>query len=114
LTDLQNIPLTGAKRASVHLYSSSPSKKRSKGEKWLDDADQAPVLASSRRDAANASGVASMEAGQLTGVASQSGFTREHGADVDEETCQSQRHALRARSRAIEEKLRHALVSEAR
>jgi hypothetical protein len=114
LTDLQNIPLTGAKRASVQLYSSNPSKKRSKDEKWLDDADQDPVLASSRRDAANASGVASMEAGQLPGVASQSGFTREHGADADEETCQSQRHALRARSRAIEEKLRHALVSEAR
>jgi hypothetical protein len=55
-----------------------------------------------------------MEAEQLTDAAPESGCTRERGPDVDEETRRSQRRALRARSRAIEEKLRYALVSESR
>jgi hypothetical protein len=111
--NLKNIPLTGTKRASVHLYSSSPSKKRSKDGKHLNVyADEHPVFASSRRETTNASGVASMEAEQLTDAAPESGCTRERGPDVDEETPRSQRRALRARSRAIEEKLRYALESE--
>jgi hypothetical protein len=115
LMSLQNIPLTGTKRASVHLYSSSPSKKRSKDEKYLNAyADEDPVFASSRRETTNASGLASMEAGQLTDVAPESGCTGERGPEVDEEARRSQRRALQARSRAIEEKLRYALVSEAR
>jgi hypothetical protein len=115
LMNLKNIPLTGTKRASVHLYSSSPSKKRSKDEKYLNVyADEDPVFASSRRETTNTSGMASMEAEQLTDAAPESGCTRERGPDVDEETRRSQRRALRARSRAIEEKLRYALVSESR
>jgi hypothetical protein len=115
LMNLQNIPLVGTKRASVHLYSSSPSKKRSKDEKYLNTyADEDPVFGSSRRDTTNASGVASMEAGQLTDAGPESGCTGERGPDVDEETRRSQRRALRARSRAIEERLRYALEIEAR
>jgi hypothetical protein len=114
LMNLQNIPLTGTKRASIHLYSSSPSKKRSKDETYLNAyADEDPVFASSRRETTNASGLASLEAGQLTDASPKSGYTGERGADVDEETSQSQRRALWVRSRAIEEKLRYALVSEA-
>jgi hypothetical protein len=114
LMSLQNIPLNGTKRTSVHLYSSSPSKKRSKDEKYLNVyADEDHVFASSRRETTNASDVASMEAGQLTDAPPESGCTGECGPDVDEETRGSQRRALRARSRAIEEKLRYALVSEA-
>lgn len=114
LMSLQNIPLAGTKRASVHLYSSSPSKKRSKDEKYLNVyADEDHVLASSRRETTNASDVASMEAGQLADVPPEPGCTGERGPDVDEETRRSLRRALRARSRAIEEKLRYALVSEA-
>ena len=115
LMSLQNIPLTGTKRASIHLCPSSPSKKRSKDEKFLNAyADEDPVFASSRREMTNASSVASMEAGQLTNGTPESGYTGERGADVDEETNQSKRRALRVRSRAIEEKLRYALGSEAR
>ena len=114
LMSLQNIPLTGTKRASVHLYSSSPSKKRSKDEKYLNPyAEEDPMFASFRRETIDVSGVASMEAGQLTDAAPESDCTGERGPDVDEETCRSKRRALRARSRAIEEKLRYALVSEA-
>jgi len=115
LTNLQNIPLTGTKRASVHLYSPSPSKKRSKDEKWLNGyPGEDPVLESSRRETANASGVASMEVRQLTDAAPESGSTRERGPDVEEEMRQSERRALRARSRAIEKKLRYALVFDTR
>ena len=115
LMNLQNIPLTGTKRTSAHLCSSSPSMKRSKDEKYLNAyAGQDPVLAFSRREMTNTSGETSMDAGQLTDAAPELGCTGERGPDVDEETCQLQRRALRARSHAIEEKLRYALVSEAR
>ena len=112
LMSLQNIPLTGTKRASVHLYSSNPSKKRSKDEKYLNaDADEDPVFASSRREMANASGVASMDAGQSPDAAPEFGCMGERSPDVDVETRQSQRRALRTRSHAMEERLRYALVS---
>jgi hypothetical protein len=113
LMSLKNIPLTGTKRASVHLYSSSLSKKRSKDEKYLNAyADEDHVFASDRRETTNASGAALMEVGLLTDTPD-SGWMGKSGPDIDEEACRSQRHALRARSRAIEEKLRYALVSEA-
>ena len=110
LINLQNTPLTGTKRASVLLYSSNPSEKRSKNEKYLITyADEDPIFASHRRGTTN--GVASMEVGQLTDAAPECGCTGECGPDVDEETRRSQRRALRARSCAIGEKLRYALVS---
>jgi hypothetical protein len=106
LTDLQNIPLTGTKRASVHLYSSNPATKRRKVEKCLDAYTEGPVLASPTSEvAAGSRGVPAM------GSAPESGCL---GEDVDEETRRFQRRALRGRSRAIEEKLRQALVMEAR
>ena len=112
---LQKFPLTGIKRASVHVYSSSPSKKRSKDEKdpnAYTDGDL--VFPTSRRETTNASDVVSAKVGQLANAAPESDCTGERGPNVDEETRRSQRRALRARSRAIEEKLRYALVSEAR
>ena len=115
LMSLQNIPLTGTKRTSVHLYSSSPSKKQSKGKKYLNVyADEDPLFASSRRDTTNASGVSSMGAGKLTDATSESGCMGECCQDEEDKTHQSQRRALRDRSRVIEEKLRYALVSELR
>ena len=115
LMNLQNTPLTGTKRASVPLSSSSPSQKRSKIEKSLNTyADEDPVFASSRRETTNDSGVASTEAGQLTDAAPECSCTGEHGRDIDEETPRSQQRALRARSQAIGDRLRYALVSEAR
>ena len=108
LTDLQNIPLTRTKRAPLHLYS-DPAKKRSKVEK----AEEDPVMDSPRRKVAGPPGAAATEARKSTDVAPESGCTGQLGPD-DEETRRSQRRALRARSRAIEEKLRHALVTEAR
>jgi hypothetical protein len=112
LLNLKNIPFTGTKRASAPLYSSSPSEKRSKDEKYL-GAYKDPVLVSHRRETTNASGLASMGAGQLTDAAPESTCTGERGPDVEEETRRLQRRALRARSHAIEEKLRDALLSEA-
>ena len=115
LMSLQNIPLTGTKRASAHLHSSSPSKKRSKDEKYQNAyADEDPVFASSRGETTNAPDISSMEAGKLTDAAPESGCMGERPRDGDDETRRSQRRALRDRSRAIEEKLRYALVSESR
>jgi hypothetical protein len=115
LMNLKNIPLTGTKRASVPLFSSSPREKRSKDEKYLNTySDECPVFASTRRETTNVCSVASKEAGQLIDVAPESGCTGERGPAVDEETRRLQRRALQARSRAIEEKLRYALASEAR
>ena len=62
---------------------------------------------SPRMKAAGSPGAAAMEARKLTDVAPESGCIGQRGPD-DEETRRSQRRALRARSRAIEEKLRHA------
>lgn len=115
LVDLQNISLTGTKRVSLHLYSSSPSKKRKKNEKYLNIyADEHPMFATSKREKTNTSVVASMQVEQLTDAAPQSGSSGKRGPDVNDETRRSQRRALLARSRAIEDKLRYALVSEAR
>jgi hypothetical protein len=109
LTDLQNIPLAGTKRASVHLFSSTPVKKRSKVEGWLDACtEEDTVFTSLRREATGAPGVASMKA---TDTAAESGCTRERDPDFNGETRGSQRRSLRARSRAIEEKLRNALAN---
>lgn len=115
LMNLKNIPLTGKKRASVPLFPSSSCEKRSKDEKYLNTyADEHPVFASTKGEMTKVSSVASMEGGQLTNDAPESGCTEERGPGVDEETSRFQRRALRARSRAIEEKLRYAFSSEAR
>ena len=109
LTDLQSIPLTGTKRGSVHQYSSNPATKRSKVEKCLKaHTEEGPLLASPTSETANDRGVAVMDS------APESGCLGERGPDIDGETRRFQRRALRARGRAIEEKLRQALVMEAR
>ena len=109
LTDLQNIPLTRTKRGSVHLYSSNPATKRSKVEKCPDAyTEEGPLLASATSEAASNRGVSVMDS------APEFGCFGERGPDADGEMRRFQRRALRARSRAIEEKLRQALVMEAR
>jgi hypothetical protein len=115
LMNLKNIPLTGTKRASAPLFPSSSCEKRRKEEKYPNTyADEYPVFASTGRETTDVSGVASTESGQLTGAALESGCTGERGSGADEETRRLQRRTLRARSRAIEEKLRYALASGAR
>jgi hypothetical protein len=112
LMDLQNIPLAGTKRAPVHLCFSTPARKRSKVEGWPNAcAEEDSVLAFPRREENSVPGVAAMEAWKSTDAAPESGCTRERGPDVSGETRRSQRRALRARSRAIEEKLRNALAA---
>ena len=113
LTDLQNIPPTGTKRASVNLCSLGPANKRSKVEKSL-YTGECHVLGSPRKKAPGPPGAAAMEAQKSTGVAPESSHMDEHDPDVDRETRRFQRRALRARSRVIEEKLRHVLVMDAR
>lgn len=110
LTDLQNVPRTGTKRASVNQCSLDSAKKRSKVKKSPD----APVLASPRTKVVGPPGAAAMEVQELTDNALEPGYMMgECGTDVDREMGRSQRHALRARSRAIEEKLRHVFVKDA-
>jgi len=112
LTDRQNIPLTGTKRSSVNLCSLGLANKRSKVETSL-YTGECHVLGSPRKVPAPP-GAAAMEARKSTGVALESSHMEERDPDVDRETRRSQRRALRARSRAIEEKLRHVLVTDVR
>jgi hypothetical protein len=136
LTDLQNIHLTrmGTERRCIRSHSRSSSRsqsplirifpssadmhfpntatKRCKVDKSLDihcktdpeeaDSPQAPV------------GLEAIQVGKSTNAARETGSTGECGLGVDRESHRAQRRALRARSRAIEEKLRHALPMHAR
>ena len=85
--NLQNIPLTGTKCVSVHVYSSSPSKKQNRDEKYLHAyADKDPMFAIFRRETTNTSSLASMQVEQLTNVALELGCTRKQSPDINEET----------------------------
>jgi hypothetical protein len=133
LTDLQNIPLarTGTERQCIRsrsqpwslsrLQSPFPSSarshfpnttaKRRKVDKSL-DAHRKSDAASVSPEAGSLQGSIGSKAHQVeksTDAARQTGSTEVLGLDVDRETYRAQRRALRARSRAIEEKLRHAL-----
>lgn len=132
LADLQNIPCTGTKRGYPQPQSQSQSQylsrsqspflgplpspyldtamKRRKVEKWLDihagEDGPAPTLVSAK-EVISYQEVAPVHAGKDT--APQTDRTGECGPDVDEQARRARRRALRARSRAIEEKLRRAL-----
>ena len=144
LTDVRNIPRngTGTKRrciqphsrsqslslsssqsqfipsfpSSAHLHFPDPAAKRRKVGKWLDvhcklDAPT-PVLVS--EVFAQGLGLQMIQVGKSTDAAPQTGSTEEHGLDMDGESRRAQRRALRVRSRAIEERLRHALPMHAK
>jgi hypothetical protein len=59
-------------------------------------------------------GLRVIQVGKSTNEAPQTGSTEERRPDKDGESRRAQRRALRARSRAIEEKLRHALTMHTR
>jgi hypothetical protein len=103
------------------LHFQSLVTKRRKIETWRDDhyrsGASSPGFASSKAVVSThdqGSGV--IQVGKLTNVAPLTGSTEGHRPDMDGdgESCKAQRRALRARSRAIEEKLRHALTMHTR
>jgi hypothetical protein len=142
LVDLLNIPPTGTtkrrcirshsrsqsrsssrsrsppRRSSTHLHFQSPVTKRRKIETWLDDhyrsGASTPGFASSEAVVStHGQGLGVIQVGKSTNAAPQTGSTEERRPDKDGESRRAQRRALRARSRAIEEKLRHALRDRA-
>ena len=137
LTDLLNIPPTGTgaqrrriqphsrsqpplRRSSTHLHFQSPITKRRKIETWPDahyksGASAAPGFASSEAVVStHGQELGAIQVGNSTNAAPQTGPAEGHSPDMDGESRRAQRRALRARSRAIEEKLRHALPMHAR
>jgi hypothetical protein len=136
LADLQNIPCTGTKRRRFQPQSQSQTQylsrsqspvlgslpssyldsamKRRKVERWLDihagEDGPAPTLVSAK-EVVSYQEVAPVQAGK--DAARQTDRTGERGPDFDEEARRARRRALRARSRAIEEKLRRALPMHA-
>jgi hypothetical protein len=142
LMDLQNIPLTntGTERRRIRSHSRSPSQslsqsrfiqtlppsahlhfpntaaKRRKVDMSLDahrEPDAVSVSPKEMDSPQGPIGLGAIQVGKSTNAARQTGFTEERVLDVDGETQRAQRRALRARSRAIEEKLRHALPMHA-
>lgn len=110
--NLQNTPLAGAMRASIHQFSnfsSTPVKKRSNVKGWLDVCnEEGSVLAYPGRQASAPSG--------SVGIDRESGvycMIMERGPDVDGDTRQSQRRALPAAVHAIKEKQRNHLQRRA-
>jgi len=107
------------RRSSTHLHFQSPVTKRRKIETWLDDhyrlGASTPGFASSKAVAStHGQGPGVIQVGKSTNAAPQTGSTEGRCPDMDGESRRAQRRALRARSRAIEEKLRHALTMHTR
>jgi hypothetical protein len=139
LMDLQNIPLTkpGLERQRIRSHSQSPSQSHSRFIRTFPLAHlHFPNTAAKRRKVDDASvahresdvvlvspkemdsplgliGSGAIQVGESTNVARKTGFTKVRVLDVDGEMHRAQRRALCARSRAIEEKLRHALPMHA-
>lgn len=108
-----------SRRSSTHLHFQSPVTKRRKIETWQDvhykSGVSTPGFAFSKAAIATHSrGLGVIQVGKSTNAASQPGSTDTRCPDMDGEPRRAQRRALRARSRAIEEKLRHALPMHAR
>ncbi|KAH9980740.1 hypothetical protein BJV74DRAFT_85576 [Russula compacta] len=136
LANLQNIPCTGTKRRCFQPQSQSQTQylsreqspvlgslpssyldtamKRRKVERWLDihagEDGPAPTLVSAK-EVVSYQEVAPVQAEK--DAARQTDCAGECGPDVDEKARRAKRRALRARSRAIEEKLRRALPMHA-
>ena len=142
LMDLQNIPLTktGIERrrirshsrspsqslfrsqsrflqsfpSSAHLYFPNTAAKRRKVDKSPDSHREPDAVSPKEMDSPQGLiGLGEIQDGKSTNAARQTGFTEGRVLDVDGEMRRAQRRALRARSRAIEEKLRHALPMHA-
>ncbi|KAI9448810.1 hypothetical protein BJY52DRAFT_1310396 [Lactarius psammicola] len=130
LVNLKNIPLTQTKRQhswsrslsqsqsqclsppTFHLHTLKPATKRRKLERLPtvpahEDAP-APMFASPRKHAVSARAVEAAPSKNIAAAGLNINYT---GPDVDAENCKAHRRALRARSRAIEEKLRSALLA---
>jgi len=108
-----------SRQSSTHLHFQSPVTKRRKIETWLDihyeSGASTPGFAFSKAAVAiHSQGLGVIQVGKSTNVASQPGSTDTRCPDMDGEPRRAQRRALRARRRAIEEKLRHALPMHAR
>ena len=103
-----------SRRFSTQLHFQSPVTKLRKIETWLDvhhqsDASTPGFALSKAAVSAHSQGLGANQVGKSTNAASQTGSTERRCPDKDGELCRAQRRALRARSRAIEEKLRQAL-----
>jgi len=108
-----------SRRSSTRLHFQSPVTKRRKIETWLDvhyksDASTPGFAFSKAAVATHSQGLGVIQVGKSINVASQPGSTDTRCPDMEGEPRQAQRRALRARRRAIEEKLRHALPTHAR
>ena len=108
-----------SRRSSTHLHFQSPVTKRRKIETWQDvhykSGASTPGFAFSKAAIPTHSrGLGVIQVGKSTNAASQPGSTDTRCPDMDGEPRRAQRRALRARSRAIEEKLRNALPMHAR
>ena len=103
--------------SSAHLRFPSTAAKRRKVDE-SPDAHREPdaVLVSPKEMVSplDSIGSGAIQVGESTNAARQTGFTEERVLDMDGEMRREQRRALRARRRAIEEKLRHALPMHAR
>ena len=142
LMDLLNIPPTGtgakrrriqshsdsrprsssrspSRRCSTQLHFQSPVTKRRKIGTWPDvhhqsDASTPEFAFSKAAVSAHSQGLGGIQVGKSANAASRTGSMEKRRPDMDGEPRRAQRHALRARSRAIEEKLRDALPMHAR
>lgn len=102
--------------SSAHLHFPNTAAKRRKVDESPDAHREPDAVLVSPKEMDSPLGLigsGAIRVGELTNAARQSGFTEERVLDVDGEMRRAQRRALRARSRAIEEKLRHALPMHA-
>jgi hypothetical protein len=108
-----------SRRPSTQLHFQSPVTKRRKIETWPDvhhqsDASTPGFAFSKAAVSAHSQGLGGIQVGKSANAASRTGSMEKRRPDMDGEPRRAQRRALRARSRAIEEKLRHALPMHAR
>lgn len=102
---------------TIHLRTLKPATKRRKLERLptvpaYDEDAPAPIFASPRKQVAlSAQSVEAAHAGNFTDTSLNIKYTGDLRPDADAENCKAHRRALRARSRAIEEKLRRALFA---
>jgi hypothetical protein len=110
-------PLIRIFPSSAHMHFPNTATKRCKVDDSLDIHCKTDVVLVPPEEADSPQALVGLEAiqvGKSTNAARETGSTGERGLGVDGEYHRAQRRALRARSRAIEEKLRHALPMHAR
>ena len=99
----------------IHLHTLKPATKRRKLERLStvpahEDAP-APMFAPPRKQVVSAQAVEAAPTENFTVAGLNINYTSKQGPDVDAENGKAHRRVLRARSRAIEEKLRSALLA---